>query len=45
MAKVCQNCGGTSFIATTKGTMCKACKEIVQTDAPVNKSEDSKPTS
>jgi len=38
--KICPVCGGTNFVATTEGIMCKECKTILGTFAPLPKKEE-----
>lgn len=37
---VCPNCGGKSFLSTSEGIMCKECKTIVSTFAPLPKQDE-----
>jgi len=38
--EVCPVCGGKSFMSTSEGIMCKNCKYILGTFAPVSPKED-----
>ena len=34
--KACPNCGGTSFMNTSEGVLCKTCKTIINKFVPIN---------